>query len=509
MDTGEKSSGQFDDLPASDGVCETIKQGPDAEDNGVDSAVAEVDYWLGAGASQEIASMCVDAELSPDEDMSPSSVEGHLRASAVPSSVDENLFTQERRVSPHVEAIDTAMDPPLQNPFLTLNPYPQFIFPDSMLPNDTEMFFDDQPVHGRSSASANDTAKEAFLKAHGFDLPAIMPVDRAPSSALSPETVKEVAAHGTSSALAKDTAKEAFLKAHGFGPPPDTAKEVPVHGRSSASAKHTAKDDLLKALGFGPPGALPGRLEVEADLTRQKTSVSIAEADYNAPAEDKDSFLFPNSDDSPMADDVTKDMDESREPLPRQPAGRISSPTWDVLNAGFQKIDDTINDLAIKTGRTRENIISLWKCTHAHECTGSMWNKYQKYFLANREKERRRIGDSRANCKYFFYRDIFSADSDHLGRTCWLGFKEHEPRWREILDAYDEVLAASNVHSTISQRTRKFDSLVNQLKRVTNKAAEQDGFESLFVLVGNSIHEDVGLSQVHLSAGGEEVCPIS
>ena len=48
MDTGEGSSGQFDDLPASDGVCETIEQGPDTEDNGVDSAVAEVDYWLGA-----------------------------------------------------------------------------------------------------------------------------------------------------------------------------------------------------------------------------------------------------------------------------------------------------------------------------------------------------------------------------------------------------------------------------------------------------------------------------
>ena len=87
-----------------------------------------------------------------------------------------------------------------------------------------------------------------------------------------------------------------------------------------------------------------------------------------------------------------------------------------MLNAGFQKIDDTIDDLAIKTGRIRENIISLWKHTHAHKCTGSMWNKYQKYFLANREKEHRCIGDSRANCKYFFYRDIFSADSDHLGQ---------------------------------------------------------------------------------------------
>ncbi|EDR02584.1 uncharacterized protein LACBIDRAFT_308184 [Laccaria bicolor S238N-H82] len=160
---------------------------------------------------------------------------------------------------------------------------------------------------------------------------------------------------------------------------------------------------------------------------------------------------------------------------------------WDVLNTGFQKINDIIDQLANKTGHTHENIITLWKRTHAHECTGSMWNKYQKYFLANQEKEHRRIGDSRANCQ-----------------TCWVGFKEHEPRWHEILEAYNEVLAASNGYSTISQHMRKFDRLVSQLKRVTNKAAKQDSFESLFVLVGNSIHEDIGLSQVHLFAGAEE-----
>ena len=82
MDTGEGSSGQFDDMPASDGGYETIEQLPDAEDHGVDPTVAKVDYWLGAGASQEIASMCIDADLSPDEDMSPSSVKGNLCASA-------------------------------------------------------------------------------------------------------------------------------------------------------------------------------------------------------------------------------------------------------------------------------------------------------------------------------------------------------------------------------------------------------------------------------------------
>ena len=479
MDTGEGSSGQFDDTPPSDVGYETTEQIPDADDHGVDPTLAEVDYWLGAGASQDIASMCVDADLSLDEDASPSSVEGNVRASVVPSSADEELenkFTQDGRASPDVKTVDTAMAPPLpDNPFPTLNPFPQFIFPDPMVPNDTV---------------PTDATKEAVPRAHEFALPQGF--------------FDDLPTHGPSSALPDHTAKEAYLKALGFGP---SGNDLPVHGPSSALRDRTAKEAHLKALGFGRPGALPGGFDAEADPTRQKTGLSTAEVDYNAPAEDEDSFLFPNSDNSPLADDAMKDVDESREPAPRQQAGRISSPTWDVLNTGFQKIDDIIDRLADKTGHTHDNIIALWKRTHAHECTGSMWNKYQKYFLAHREKERRRIGDSRANCKYSFCINMFSTDSDDLGRTCWLGFKEHEPRWREILEAYDEVLAASNVHSTISQRTRKFDALVSQLKRVTNKAAEQDGFESLFVLVGNSIHEDVGLSQIHLSAGAEEVCP--
>ena len=470
MDTGEGSSGQFDDMPASDGGYETIEQLPDAEDQGVDPTVAEVDYWLGAGASQEIASMCVDADLSPDEDISPSSVEGNLRASAVPSSVDEELENrppQDGRGSPHVNTVDAPLAPPLpDNPFLPLNPYPQFIFPDPMLTNDSVQ---------------NDAPKEVLPGAHDFAPPRLV--------------VDNLHVQGPSSALPKDTAKEAYFKALGFGPPGALSVD-----RAPSSAVHPARTSS---------SALPIETNKEDVLLRQKTTLGTSEADYNAPAEDEDSFLFPNSDDSPLADDATNNMDESKEAVPRQQAGRISSSTWDVLNTGFQKIDDTIDQLANETGRTHENIIALWKRTHAHECTGSMWNKYQKYFLANREKERRRIGDSRANCKYSFCLNMFSTDGDDLGRTCWLGFKEHEPRWREILEAYDEVLAASNVHSTISQRTRKFDGLVSQLKRVTNKAAEQDGFESLFVLVGNSIHEDVGLSQVHLSTGAEEVCPIS
>ncbi|EDR05736.1 uncharacterized protein LACBIDRAFT_329285 [Laccaria bicolor S238N-H82] len=228
MDTGEGSSGQFDDMPASDGGYETIGLLPDAEDHEVDSTMAEVDYWLGAGASQEITSMCVDADLSPDEDISPSSVEGNPRASAVPSSVDEELENrppQDGRGSPYVNPVDAPLAPPLpDNPFPLLNPYPQFIFPDPMLMN---------------VSVQKDALKEVLPRAHDFAPPRLV--------------LDDLPVYGPSSTLPKDTAKEAYFKALGFGPPGVLSVD---HTPSSALPSNMAKEAYLQALGFGPPGAL-------------------------------------------------------------------------------------------------------------------------------------------------------------------------------------------------------------------------------------------------------------
>ena len=67
------------------------------------------------------------------------------------------------------------------------------------------------------------------------------------------------------------------------------------------------------------------------------------------------------------------------------------------------------------------------------------------------------------------------------------------------------MLTASETRSTISARTRKFDALVSKLQSLASSASNKDGFESLIVLCGNSIHEDSGLSHVYVSAGAEKV----
>lgn len=101
---------------------------------------------------------------------------------------------------------------------------------------------------------------------------------------------------------------------------------------------------------------------------------------------------------------------------------------------------------------------------------------------------------------------IAQANDRFLGKACWEGFKKLEPKWREILDTHDEMLTASDTRSTISSRTRKFDALVGKLQSLVTNASEKDGFESMLVVCGNSIHEDTGLSHVFVSAGAENVC---
>lgn len=247
----------------------------------------------------------------------------------------------------------------------------------------------------------------------------------------------------------------------------------------------------------GPDTSLP------LPTNQPMTALFDDEPDYNAPAEDEDADFFPASDASdisPAGDDAA-----SSEQGAHQPSGRISTATWETLRAGFQKLDDLFEELSHETDRTVDNIITLWKRSHARECSRSVWNKYQRYFLDNRPLERRRINDATANCKCSFCYAMATADGHSSGQTCWEGFKRLEPKWREILDAHDEMLTASGAQLTINNRTRKFDALVRKFRSLAKNASAKDGFESFLVVVGNSIHEDTGLTELYVSPGADKV----
>jgi len=105
-------------------------------DSVIDPTTAEVEHWLGPGASDDIVSMCIDAALTPEDDMAPSSVEefaamtSHTEDDMAPSSVEEFVMTTSHTDGKDVNVCDMEMVPVANvNPFPPLNPYPQFTFP--------------------------------------------------------------------------------------------------------------------------------------------------------------------------------------------------------------------------------------------------------------------------------------------------------------------------------------------------------------------------------------------
>jgi len=364
-------------------------------DSVVDPTTAEVKHWLGPGASDDIASMCIDAALTPEDDMAPSSVEefavmtSHTEDDTAPSSVEEFVMTTSHTDGKDVNVCDMEMVPVANvNPFPPLNPYPQFTFP---------------------------------------------PAPSIPTSV----------------------------------PPSAPATSLPL------------------------------------PINQAITGLFDDELDFDTPAEDEDPNLFPASD----VGDISSpgDNSASSEQGAHQPSGRISTAMWETLCTGFQKLDELIDELSHETGHNPENIITLWKRSHAWECSRSIWNKYQCYFLDNRPLERRRINDATANCKYRFCYATATTHGHSLGKMCWEGFKRLEPKWREILDTHDEMLTVSGAQLTINSRTRKFDALVRKFRSLAKNASARDGFESFLVLVGNSIHEDMGLTELYVSPGADKV----
>jgi hypothetical protein len=173
-----------------------------------------------------------------------------------------------------------------------------------------------------------------------------------------------------------------------------------------------------------------------------------------------------------------------------QPSGQTSTATWEMLHTRFQKLDD----LSHETGCNPENIIKLWKHSHAQECSHSVWNKYQHHFLDNWPFKRSQISDATANCKYCFCYATATTHEHSLGKMCWEGFKRLELKWQEILDAHDEMLTVSGAQLTINSSTCKFNAL-RKFRSLVKNASARDGFESFLVGVSNS-NKDTGLTEL-------------
>lgn len=169
--------------------------------------------------------------------------------------------------------------------------------------------------------------------------------------------------------------------------------------------KLTAEDNALSekkrlayldALGF----AAEGQEEFMSGTNEAQRDVDM-DVDYDIPAEDENDSQCPlGSDDGDAPDEEDPEEPSAGSGKSRQRPGRISKSNWKKLKSAFIKLDTDIDQLAADTGRTRDNIISLWQNTRSlKRALLSAWNIYEIYFREHRRQERQRVGDPNATCK--------------------------------------------------------------------------------------------------------------
>ena len=184
-------------------------------------------------------------------------------------------------------------------------------------------------------------------------------------------------------------------------PPPNAAPILVPPPLQPFTAEEQAQSDraiqaFFTSNGFSEPG-----LSVEPGAAVEPQASSSVTVDYDAPADDENlSDLALDSNTLQLPNEEESLSSPSGSSKHSQNVGQISGEIWERLRQGFLQIDAVFDQIALETGRTRDNIISLWQNTHSFKrALMSTWNMYQKYFKDNRRQERMRTGDPTANCK--------------------------------------------------------------------------------------------------------------
>ena len=238
------------------------------------------------------------------------------------------------------------------NPFLPNDLFPAVVL--NYFPAATHLSAEEQ--------AKSDQKRQAFLLANGFSTLATHLSK--PSASGAAANANHFPSHEEEKAR-KDRKLQEFLTTHGFSQPPMPLSQPPKQPQASTS---------------GPSTRSP---------------------DYDIPAEDENDSQCPSgSDDSDVPNEEDHEV-VTGSGKAWQRAGRIPDDTWKKLKSAFLKLDADIDQLATDTGRTRENIISLWQNTRSLKRVYlSAWNIYEMYFREHRPQERKRVGDPKATCEF-------------------------------------------------------------------------------------------------------------
>ncbi|KAH6887232.1 hypothetical protein BKA70DRAFT_1236038 [Coprinopsis sp. MPI-PUGE-AT-0042] len=164
----------------------------------------------------------------------------------------------------------------------------------------------------------------------------------------------------------------------------------------------------------------------------------------------------------------------------RQRAGRIPNDHKEIIDSGIGEIDEIFLRMHKETGRTVTNLQNHYLASKGlKRTTRSIWNKYQRYFSANRVQERAACGDENAECK-----DAF------------LHFQNRFTNWREILSQVDEIITQEEACASGYRRRTAFNQAVQKLKTFVRINHQTHGFQTFTVIMGNQPNTDQNLFSI-------------
>ena len=201
-------------------------------------------------------------------------------------------------------------------------------------------------------------------------------------------------------------------------------------------------------------------------------------------------------------DDEGSSMAIKKTPSPR---GQYNNTDRETIDEAFEKINQLFTATSKRVGRPFTTLVDRWNSQHRYPTGTSAWNQYQVYFAANTEKERKRMGDPDANCKYFcFAANLCLLTVMFKGRTCWVAFKvKYKENVLDFLETQIELLKTAQAQ-TLAQHCHEFKKFWLKMEK-TALEGSGNGFETIFVTVRNCVNEDTSLAKVWCSSGVEGV----
>ncbi|EGO30868.1 hypothetical protein SERLADRAFT_404853 [Serpula lacrymans var. lacrymans S7.9] len=171
------------------------------------------------------------------------------------------------------------------------------------------------------------------------------------------------------------------------------------------------------------------------------------------------------------------------------------TPPLSITQVALGRQSDETN-ATLHQGIPELQITNLWNISHLCKInTQNFWNIYGQYFAVHQEREKMRSSSED---------QVTGNPSVVICKECYMRFKKAYPdTWQEILKAFEEAAACSEIPQTIAQHLQDFNKFKSKLVQLVEALANTHDFEVVMMMAGSVVNQDASLTFVHTTPDAE------